>query len=258
MKIAVLVKEVPDTFEDRQLDLETGLADRAATSAVLDEISERALEVALAYREGSPETTVTAVAMGPATASTSLRKALAMGADEVLHVTDPLLLGADLVLTADVITAVVQSRGFDLTIAGNMSTDGGGGVLPAMLAEKLDVPHLTSLSSVSIDESTVSGTREGDAAVLTVSAELPAVLSITEALPGPRMPTFKGIMAAKKKPYTELALGDLGVVADAAQTPRSIVLEAKPRAARAAGMKVQDDGEAATQLAEFLQQNRLI
>ncbi|MBN9613267.1 MAG: electron transfer flavoprotein subunit beta, partial [Actinobacteria bacterium] len=181
MKILVLIKEVPDTYGDRKLNLETGLADRAASEAVLDEIGERATEVALAYADAHEGVEVVVVGLAPESAATTIRKALAMGADSAIHVLDDALSGADLSLTAEVLAAAVRRAGFDLVITGNASTDGSGGVVPAMLAEHLEVPHLTGLSSVELTAEKVSGSRPVDGGVQQVSAPLPAVISVTEA-----------------------------------------------------------------------------
>jgi len=116
MKIAVLVKEVPDTYGDRKLDLETGLADRDASERILDEVGERSVEVALKYSDANPETEVVLVSMTPASAVPTIRKGLAMGAGSAVHVTDDALIGADLTLTAEVLAAALKHTGFDLVI----------------------------------------------------------------------------------------------------------------------------------------------
>ena len=257
MKIVVLVKEVPDTYGDRKLNLETGLADRAASEAVIDEIGERALEVALSYADKNAGTEVVVLSMAPESASTTLRKGLAMGAASAVQVIDEGLLGADLGLTAEVLAAAIQRTGYDLVIAGNLSTDGSGGVVPAMVAELLGVPSVTSLNSVEIGDGTVSGERASDGATMTVSAPLPAVVSITEALPDARFPNFKGIMAAKKKPFETLSLADLSIEAEDHSAAHSIVIALSEKPPRAAGVKIVDEGDAGEKLAEFLIQNRL-
>lgn len=257
MKIVVLVKDVPDTWGERRLDLETGLARRDESDHILDEIDERALEVALAFADGHPDAEVVAVAMAPESATATLRKALAMGAHSAVHVVDDALRGADVALTAEVLAATLSRIGFDLVVAGNLSTDGAGGVLPAMLAEHLRVPHATSLSTVEIGDATVSGTRTTEAATARVSASLPAVISITEALPDGRFPTFKGILAAKKKPFETLSLTDLGLDADPARAPWSILTSVAARPPRAAGTTIVDEGDAGERLAAFLLENRL-
>lgn len=258
MKIAVLVKEVPDTYGDRVLNLETGLADRGASEAVIDEIGERALEVALGYADGDPTSEIIVVSVGPEGATANLRKMLAMGAAAAAHVVDADLLGADLGLTAETIAAVLRSETPDLVIAGNQSTDGMAGMLPAMVAELLGWPVLTNLERVEITAERVAGTRVGDDATSEVSAGLPAMISVTEQLPEARFPNFKGIMAAKKKPLTVRSLAELGIDATDFSKPRVIMTAIAAREARAAGVKITDDGTAAQQLAAFLSQNRLV
>jgi len=258
MKIVVLVKEVPDTWGDRKLSLETGLADRGASETVLDEIGERALEVALSFADKNADAEVVVVSMAPAGSAATVRKGLAMGAGSAVHVADEGLVGADLGLTAEVLAAAIRRTGFDLVISGNLSTDGSGGVMGAMIAELLDVPNLTTLNSVVIGDGTVSGERASDGATMQVSADLPAVISITEALPDARFPNFKGIMAAKKKPFETLSLEDLGIEPEDPAASRSIVLALSEKPPRQAGTKILDEGDAGTKLAEFLVQNRLV
>lgn len=257
MKIVVLVKEVPDTYGDRKLNLETGLTERDVGEQVLDEIGERALEVALSYADKFPGTEVIVTSMAPPAATASLSRGLAMGAASAVHVVDETLLGADIGLTAEVLAAALRKIGFDLVIAGNMSSDGSGGVLPAMLAELLEIPAVTALSTVAISVEGVSGTRASDSATLKISALLPAVISITEALPAARFPTFKGIMAAKRKPIQMLSLGDLGVDAERQDAARSIIVGISQKPTRNAGIKITDQGDAGSQLAAFLLENRL-
>jgi electron transfer flavoprotein beta subunit len=257
MKIVVLLKEVPDTYGDRKLSLETGLAEREASEAVIDEICERALELALTFADANEGTDVAVLSLAPAGATATIRKGLAMGAGSATHVCDEALRGADLGLTAETLAAAIRRTGFDLVITGNVSTDGSGGMIPAMLAELLDVPLITGLSSVTISGDAVSGTRGIETGVQQVSANLPAVISITEALPGPRFPNFKGIMAAKKKPLETLTLADLGVDPDGPDTARSIMLTIAEKPRRAAGIKITDEGDAGEKLADFLIENRL-
>ena len=258
MKIIVLVKEVPDTYGDRKLSLETGLADRAASETVLDEIGERALEVALTHADKNADTEVVVMSMAPAGSAATVRKGLAMGAASAVHVADEALSGADLTLTAQVLAAAIQRAGYDLVITGNLSTDGTGGVIPAMIAELLGVPQLTALTSIEITADGVKGARATDAGTMDVAAPLPAVVSITERMPDARFPNFKGIMAAKKKPFETLTLADLDIDADDHSTARSIVLSIAEKPPRSAGVKIVDEGDAGEKLAEFLVQNRLV
>lgn len=252
MKIVVLIKEVPDTWGERRLDLETGLVDRAASASVLDEIDERAVEAALAHADAHPGTEVVVLTMAPASATATVRKALAMGATSAVHIVDDALRGADLLLTADVLAAAIRRTGFDLVVAGNLSTDGGGGVVPAMVAELLGVPQLTALSSLEVTDDAVSGDRVSDAGTMRVSAPLPAVVSVTEALPEGRFTTFKGIMAAKKKPYETLDAAEVGVEAEDPAQARYIMLAVAERPPREAGTKIVDEGDAGEKLAAYL------
>lgn len=255
MKIVVLVKEVPDTYGERHLTLETGLADRANSDNVLDEICERAVEAALSLKKDGDE--IHLLAMAPADAEKSIRKGLAMGADAAVHIVDEQLKGADLTLTAEVLARAVEKQGYDLIIAGNVSTDGNAGVLPTMISEHLGWPYLTQLTELKLDGK-VQGTRSDDDGEHQLEAELPAIVSITEGFPDPRYPNFKGIMAAKKKPVTQLTCADLGVDPEDFSHPRLIMTAASQRPPREAGVKITDDGTAAAQLADFLAANSLI
>lgn len=256
MKIIVLVKQVPDTWGDRVMDEKSGRLDRGASDAVIDEIGERAIEVALQVKDADKATEVVVVTMGPKGATDVLRKGLAMGADSAVHIDDAGLEGADLVATAGALAAAVQRiGGYDVIVAGNESTDGRGGVIPAMVAETLGLPAATFLSSVELSSSGVRGTRATEDATLTVSAPFPAVVSITENAAEARFPGFKGIMQAKKKPLETWSAADLGVTAPAAT---SVVRSVAERPARQAGIKITDDGTAAAQLADFLAAQRLL
>lgn len=259
MKIVVLIKEVPDTWGERRLDKSTGRVDRSGSDAVLDEIGERAIEAALSYKDAAPDTEVVVVSMGP-TSVGILRRGLAMGATSAVHILDDRLVGADLGWTAAVLAAAIRRMGFDLVLTGNESTDGRGGVMAAMIAEHLGVPHATALSSLRIAADGVRGERSEDDETFTVATPLPAVVSITERMPDARFPSFKGTMSAKKKPLETLALADLGQdLADTLTgTGTSRVLEIRQRPPRSAGTKVVDQGVAAGQLADFLAARRLI
>jgi electron transfer flavoprotein beta subunit len=256
MKIAILLKQVPDTCGPRRLDLSTGVLDRAASEVVIDEIGERALEVALAQKDGDRTVEIVVITMGPAAAKVALRKALSMGADRAIHILDDALAGADAVRTARVITAALLTEEFDLIIAGDASTDGRGGVVPAMVAELIGLPFLNSFDTIEISSDQVSGTRTTDREELRACAHFPAIVSVTERMPEPRFPNFKGILSAKRKTLTVLAVEDLDHRIDA--DARSVVLRTSERAPRSAGTIVVDQGDVATQLVEFLATERLI
>lgn len=259
MKIVVMVKQVPDTEEVRRLDAVSGILDRDANTRVADEIDERALEVALSYRDAHKGTEVVVLSMGPGATTQTLRRCLSMGADSAVHIVDNALAGADVVRTAATLAAAVKITGFDLVIAGNESTDGRGGMVPAMVAEHLALPILDSLSSAVIAERSVVGERGTEHGSMIVHAQLPAMISVTEGFSEPRFPSFKGIMTAKKKPIVTMSLSDLGInPQDLAALDRSVVFSVQERPARVAGRKVTDAGEAGLELAEFLAASRLI
>lgn len=253
MKIVALVKQVPDTWGDRKLDSMSGRLTRRAGEAVIDEINERAMEIALQQRDlGSTE--VVALTMGPANAKDVLRKALAMGADSAIHILDEQLIGADLLETAATLAAAIFKLGADLVIAGNESTDGRGGIIPAMIAELLGLPHLTYLKSVEISADRVFGERVDEHGEFGLASPLPAVISVTETSAEPRFPSFKGIMGAKKKPLEIWSLADLSLIPKV-RTAINLVTE---RPARIAGIKIVDEGDAGEKLADFLATGHLI
>jgi electron transfer flavoprotein beta subunit len=259
MRIVVLAKQVPDTWSDRKIDLESGMLDRSASEPVPDEINERALESALQYKDAHPGTEVVVLTMGLEDSTKTVRKLLSMGADAGVLVTDPALAGSDMVQTARVLAAAIQKTGADLVVAGNEATDGRGGMVPAMVAQILGQPVLPGLDEIQIAEGQVGGAAQVDGGSLRLSAPLPAVVSVTEKSAEPRFPNFKGIMAAKKKPVDTWSLAELGIAAGPeAASVRSVMVSATARPAKQAGPKVADDGTAAAQLAEFLAANRLI
>ena len=257
MKIIVLVKEVPDTYGERAISMATGLAERDAGDRVLDEVTERALEVALAHADDAPDTEVIVLSMAAESATSTVRKGLAMGANAGVQIVDPALRGADLGLTAQILAAGIRSTGFDLVIAGNQSTDGMGGVVPAMLSELLEVPHATNLTRVDIVEGRVTGVRASDGGSVAVAMALPAIISVTERLPDARFPNFKSIMAAKKKPFDVHTAAGLGVDPEDMSIPRSIVVGISQRPPRGPGRKITDEGSAGNELAGFLIDNGL-
>jgi len=256
--IVVLVKQVPDTYSERKLSDSDHTLDRESADAVLDEINERAVEEALVIKEAH-DGEVTVLTVGPDRATDAIRKALSMGADKAVHVVDDSLHGSDLLQTAKVLAAAIQKVGdVDLVIAGNEASDGQGGAVPAVVAEILGVPQLTHARKVEVDGSTVKVTRETDEGLTHLEASLPAVISVGEKINEPRYPSFKGIMAAKKKPVETLSVGDLGVADVGLEAAWSSVLEASPKPPRAAGQRVDDEGDGGVKAAEYLVSQKLI
>ena len=258
MKIVVLVKEVPDTWGERLLDLETGLADRVSSERVIDEIVERGLEFAISFAEKNDGTEVIALCMASEEATGTLRKALAMGADRGVLIVDEALHGADITLTAQVLAAALEHIGFDLIVSGDQSTDGAGGVVPSAVAELLDIPQLPRLATVDLNEKEVTGAHVTDRITLSLSAPLPAMMSVSERFAEPRFPNFKGIMAAKKKPFEVLGIAELGTDISVLDRPRSIMTEIAGKPPRESGVKVAADENSGRDLAEFLKKNQLI
>ncbi|WLW50134.1 electron transfer flavoprotein subunit beta/FixA family protein [Streptomyces sp. YU58] len=260
MNIVVLVKQVPDTGAERTLSEADHTLDRANADLVLDEINERAAEEALILKE-TAGADVTVVSMGPGSALDAVRKVLAMGADRGIHISDDRLRGADVVTTARVLAAAVRTvDDVDLVLAGDATTDGQAGAVPAAVAELLRLPPLTHARELTVDAGRVRVERETESGETTLDAPLPALVSVTEKINEPRYPSFKGIMAAKKKPVRTVDLDDLFPEADTDGHPvtRTRVVEAVPRPARAAGIRVTDDGSAGRQLAEYLIAQKLV
>jgi electron transfer flavoprotein beta subunit len=260
MNIVVLIKQVPDTYSERKLDGSDYTLDRAAADTVLDEINERAVEEALRLKEAG-DAEVTVLCMGPGRATDALRKALSMGADKAVHVSDEALHGSCAVQTAKALATVIGTLGeVDLVLAGNEASDGTIGAVPSMIAEVLGFPDLTHARTVTVDGSTVTVERETDDALTTLQASLPAVVSVGEKINEPRYPSFKGIMAAKKKPVTTMTLADVGI--DAGEVglanATSIVTDATPRPPREAGQVVTDEGDGGAKLVEYLVGQKLI
>ena len=261
MNIVVLVKQVPDTYSERKLSDGDHTLDRDAADAVLDEINERAVEEALQIkeREGGQ---VTVVSVGPDRATDAIRKALSMGADAAVHVVDDALHGSDILQTAKVLTKAIGTiDGVDLVLAGNESTDGVSGAVPAIVAELLGLPELTYARKVEISDGVVKIEREtADEGRVQLEAHLPALVSVTEKINEPRYPSFKGIMAAKKKPVKKLGVSDLGVDAGEVGLAAawSTVLEAAPKPPRSAGEKVEDSGHGGVKVVEYLVGQKLI
>jgi electron transfer flavoprotein beta subunit len=253
------VKYVPDAAGDREFaeDLTT---DRESADGLLSELDEYAVEQALQISEEADDAEVTVLTVGPEDANDALRKALSMGADKAVHVEDDDLHGTDVLGTSLVLAKAIEKTGYDLVVCGMASTDGTMGVLPAMLAERLGVPQATLLSEVSVADGKVTGRRDGDTATEQLEAALPAVVSVTDQSGEARYPSFKGIMAAKKKPVEELDLDDLDIEADEVglEGAWTKVDSADERPPRSAGTVVKDEGEGGKQLADYLAEQKFI
>jgi electron transfer flavoprotein beta subunit len=260
MQIVVCVKYVPDAQSDRTFNESDSTTDRVGVDSLLSELDEYAVEEALKLVE-SGDGQVTVLTMGPAAAVEAVKKALQMGADKGVHVNDAAIHGSDAVATSLVLAEAIRKIGApDLVLTGMASTDGTMGVVPAMLAERLGLPQVTFASEVTVEGPAVRIRRDGDAASETIEAALPAVVSVTDRINEPRYPSFKGIMAAKKKPVQTWSVSDLGIDAsqvglDAAWTTVEAVTKRPPRQQ---GQVVTDEGDGGTKLAEFLAARKFI
>ncbi|TWF78886.1 electron transfer flavoprotein beta subunit [Pseudonocardia hierapolitana] len=260
MNIVVLVKQVPDTYSERKLRSD-GTLDRDATDAVLDEINERAVEAALQLKEANDGSEVTVLTMGPDRATDAIRKALSMGADKAVHLSDEALAGSCAVQTARALAKAIGTvEGVDLVVAGNEASDGRSAAVPAMVADVLGLPVLTHAREVTVEGSSVTVKRETDDGITTLTAELPAVVSVGEKINEPRYPSFKGIMAAKKKPVTTLSLADAGIDASEVGLANALtsVTSSQPKPPKSAGEKVVDEGDGGQKIAAYLVGQKLI
>lgn len=266
MKIAVCVKQVPDSWAEKTMA--GGVLDRAGVDAVLNDLDEYAVEEALRIVEkhgGNGEVgthRIAIISMGPDRATDAARKGLSMGADSAVIVSDPALAGSDALATSKVLASVIASGEFDLVLCGTESTDARMSVIPAMIAQRLGWASLTfaGATDVNPDGKSVTITRDTEVGLEKITAKFPAVISVVEKINEPRYPSFKGIMAAKKKPMEIRNLESVGISADVvgAAGAWSVVVDSQARPPRSAGIKVVDEGNAGNELVNFLVERKLI
>jgi electron transfer flavoprotein beta subunit len=237
MNIVVLVKQVPDTWAERKLKDADGTLDRASVDGLINELDEYAIEeglqIAEAQRAAGNEAEVTILTMGPEKAAESTSYALAQ---------------------------VLGQIGFDLVIAGSESTDARMGVMAAMLAERLGVPQVSLASKVEINGTGLKIRRVSEDGYFEVESTLPAVISVVEKINEPRYPSFKGIMAAKKKPVQTMSIADAGIDPSLVGLGGAAteVVDHTQRPPRQAGTVVKDEGDGGTKVAEFLAAQKFI
>jgi electron transfer flavoprotein beta subunit len=262
VKILVTVKLVPDTKDDKRIDPASKRLVRMGVDTVLNPFDEYALEAALQLRDARGDgSTVTVFSMTPESGREVLRKALAMGADDAVMLSDPGLAGSDLWATAYAMAHGIKAVGFDLVLTGTQSTDAISGDLPGMLAEYLGVPALTYAREVAVADGRLRVKRETETGYQTVSAPLPALASVTKSANEPRYASLKGIMGAKKKEIRTLALADLALVhAVGSDGSRTEVLALASPPAREKGRTVTaaDAADGARTIVEFLQNRKLL
>jgi electron transfer flavoprotein beta subunit len=259
MKIVVCAKQVPDTAQERALNPADKTLDRAAVDGVLNELDEYAVEEALRLAEAHGGE-VTVLSMGPEPARDTVLKALQMGADRGVHLVDDALHGSDAVATSYALAQALGTLEYDVIVFGSESTDARTSVVPAMVAERLGLPQLTYASKVEIDGTTVRVNRQTEDGYAVVEASLPAVISVVEKINEPRYPSFKGIMAAKKKPLDTLTAADAGIDAAAIGLAASstAVADFAVRPPRGVGTIIKDEGDGGTKLADFLTEQKFI
>jgi len=259
MNIVVLVKQVPDTSAERRLDPSDNTLDRESVDAVINEVDEYAIEEGLLLKEAHGGE-VTILTVGPERATEAIRKALSMGADKAVHVSDPAIHGSDAIQTAKLIAKALGTLEWDLVIAGSEATDTRVSVVPALVAEALGVAQLSHARKVTVDGPNVTIERLSDTGYDVVQGATPAVISVVEKINEPRYPSFKGIMAAKSKPVQTLTTTDLGLGADEVglASAASQVLSFEVAPPRQAGQIVKDEGDGGQKIADFLASKKLV
>ena len=261
MKIYVCIKQIPDpNTVVSKLDPSTKRLVRSGVSLVLDPGDESTISAAIKLRDTVGNSELTAVSMGPTSAQEAMRRALAMGVDSAILVTDPALAGSDALGTARVLAAVLKKEKPDLIFCSTESTDGYTGMVPGGIAEFLGIPQLTFAREINVEGQRAVIKQVTQTGYRTVESTLPAVVTVASGSFEAIYPTMKGIMGAKKKSFTQLSLSDLGI--EAAQIgeagAREQVMTIGKVEARAAGQVLKDDGNAAQTVADFLQRYQLL
>jgi electron transfer flavoprotein beta subunit len=259
VKIAVCAKYVPEATAARRIDPSTKRLDRTGEGA-LNPFDANAVEEGLKLKEAVGDAEVVIVSVGPTKALEAMRRALAMGADRVVLVSDDAAAGSDLVATSRVLAAALEREEPDLVLFGQQANDGDGAVLWAAVADRLQRPLISQVAELEHEDGKVRGKRQTEFGYDVIEAPLPAVVAVSDAINVPRYPALKGIMGAKKKPQETLSLADLGVPADEAGEAgsRTTVEALNDPPARGDTVKLEDDGSAAQKIVEFLQEKRAL
>jgi electron transfer flavoprotein beta subunit len=259
VKIAVCVKEVPDAAVHKRIDPVTKRLDRSGEGA-LNHFDTQAVEEALRLKEAQGDGEVVLVSLGPASALDSLRKALAMGADRAVLVSDEGAAGSDLVATSRALAVALEREQADIVLFGQQGSDSDGAVLWAAVAERLRLPVISQVAELEIGEGKLKGKRQTEFGYDVIQAPLPAVVAVSDAINEPRYPSLKGIMGAKKKPQETLSLAELGVEEESVGEAgsRTTVLALADPPARGDSQKIEDDGSAAEKIVEFLAGKKLL
>ena len=259
MKIAVCVKEVPDAAVHKHIDPSTKRLDRSGEGA-LNHFDTQAVEEGLKIKEAQGEGEVVLVSLGPASALDSLRKALAMGADRAVLLSDEAAAGSDLVATSRALAAVLEREGAELVLFGQQANDSDGAVLWAAVAERLRCPVISQVAELTVSDGKARGKRQTEFGYDVIEAPLPVVVAVSDAINEPRYPSLKGIMGAKKKPQETLSAADVGLDAGnlGEQGSGTTVLALSDPPPRGDARKIEDDGSAAQQVVDFLAERKLL
>jgi electron transfer flavoprotein beta subunit len=259
MKIAVCVKVVPEPTAARRIDPGTKRLDRSG-EGVLNAFDVNAVEEALRVKEGSGEGEVVLVSVGPERSLEALRKALAMGADRVVLVSDEAAAGSDLLASSVVLARALEREEPELVLLGQQASDSDGAVLWAALAERMRRPLVSQVAELTVADGKLTGKRQTEFGYDVIEAPLPAIVAVSDAINEPRYPSLKGIMGAKSKPQETLSLGDLDVDAASVGEPgsKTEVLALGEPPARGDSLKIEDEGDAAERIVDFLAEKRVL
>ena len=256
MKIAVCVKQVPEANAPRRLDPARKRLDRSG-EATLNPFDVHAVEEALRVKERTGDGEVVVVSMGPGRALDALRKALAMGVDRAVLVSDEAAAGSDLVATSAVLARVLERESADLVLFGQQASDSDGAVLSAAVAERLRRPLISQAAELALADGSVTVKRQTEFGYDRIEAPLPAVVAVSDAINEPRYPSLKGIMGAKKKPQEVLSLAELGVEAGESASKTEVYALSEPPP-RGDSVRIEDDGNAADRIVAFLAEKKLL
>lgn len=262
MKIAVLVKEVPDAAVQKRVDPSTGRMDRSGEKN-LNPYDTHAIEAAMQIKEGGIAVDeIIAVTMGPDSAVRALHKAVSLGADRSVHLSDPAVAGSDVAATGYALAQTLKRENPDLVLLGQQSDDGECYTIGAVVAEHLGAPSLTQVIKLDVDGETLVCERQAEYGYDTVEVQLPAVISVGDAINEPRYPSLKAIMGAKKKPLDTVTTGDVDIDASKVGADNSAAqwTSAKAPPAKAAGEIIEDEDTAETveKIVAWLDERKLI
>jgi electron transfer flavoprotein beta subunit len=259
VKVVVCVKEVPDASAPKRIDPQTFRLDRSVPGA-LNEFDTHALEEALRIGEQDGDREVVALLMGPPKAADSLRKALAVGADRAVHIVDDALAGSDLVATSRAFAKAIERESPDLILFGQQAADSDGAVLWAAVADRLRLPVISQAASLELADGKAKVKRQTEYGYDVIEAPLPCVVAVSDAINEPRYPSLKGIMGAKKKPQDSVTSADLGLGPEeigetGSHTEVYAVGEPPPRGE---SRRIEDNGDAAEAILEYLAEKKLV